>query len=193
MKETLKGGQTKLDVDKDGKLEKSDFAKLRARKNVKEESDRKPAKKTEREVELPSGAKVKATKVQGWQSQKADKEADKERKAGDKVKESAKPDFPDIDNDGNKKEPIGKAAKDKKVKETAISGAPQKSGIPATAKTTVPGMRANQQDLKKANSSAALGEGKCNHTPKGKSCPIHGLKECSTLKEGYTLQKTNLS
>lgn len=44
------------------------------------------------------------------------------------------------------------------VKETTVSGAPQKSGIPATAKTTVPGMRATQQDLKKANSSAALGE-----------------------------------
>ncbi len=44
------------------------------------------------------------------------------------------------------------------TKETAISGAPQKTGIPATAKTTVPGMRATQQDLKKANSSAALGE-----------------------------------
>jgi hypothetical protein len=31
----LKGGQTKLDVDKDGKLEKSDFAKLRAGKKSK--------------------------------------------------------------------------------------------------------------------------------------------------------------
>jgi len=47
---------------------------------VAEAEDRKPAKKSEREVELPSGAKVKATKVQGWQSQKADKEADKEKK-----------------------------------------------------------------------------------------------------------------
>ena len=50
------------------------------------------------------------------------------------------------------------AKKDSKVKETAISGTPKKTGIPATAKTTVPGMRATQQDLKKANSSAALGE-----------------------------------
>ena len=48
-----------------------------------ESEDRKPAKKSEREVELPSGAKVKATKVQGWQSQKADKEADKEKKKHD--------------------------------------------------------------------------------------------------------------
>ncbi len=50
---------------------------------LNESEDRKPAKKSEREVELPSGAKVKATKVQGWQSQKADKEADKERKKAD--------------------------------------------------------------------------------------------------------------
>ena len=123
-----------------------------------------------------------------------------------------------------------------KVKETAISGAPQKSGIPATATTTVPGMRATQQDLKKAGASAALGEGpsdktrvtkgdgnlannakpydkvtrgdviagrlgkdekggkdkkdrikeavaaKCNKSTKSKSCPVHGMKDCSTAK-----------
>jgi len=78
-----------------------------------------------------------------------------------------------------------KGGKDKKVKETAISGAPQKSGIPATAKTTVPGMRATPQDLKKAGASAALGEGKCNHTAKGKSCPVHGMKECGSMYEGH--------
>ena len=104
--------------------------------------------------------------------------------------EGKKPDFLDMDKDGDKKEPMKKAVADKKtgpkkgvnpfakVKETAISGAPQKSGIPATAKTTVPGMRATPQDLKKAGASAVLGEGKCNRTAKGKSCPVHGLKEC---------------
>ena len=76
LEESLKGGRKKLDVNKNGKLEKDDFAKLRAGK----------------------------------------------------------------------------------VKETAVSGAPQKSGIPTTAKTTVPGMRATGADLKKANASAALGE-----------------------------------
>lgn len=40
----------------------------------------------------------------------------------------------------------------------AVAGAPQKTGIPATAKTTVPGMRATQQDLKNVNAGAALGE-----------------------------------
>jgi hypothetical protein len=61
--EALKGGQKKLDVDKDGKLEKSDFAKLRSNKGVKE---------------------------------------------------AAKPDFLDMDKDGNKKEPMKKAVADKK-------------------------------------------------------------------------------
>ena len=82
----------------------------------------------------------------------------------------------------------GRLGKDEKggkaVKETAISGAPQKSGIAATATTTVPGMKATQQDLKKAGASAALGEGKCNHTPKGKSCSVHGMKECGGMYEG---------
>ncbi len=54
--------------------------------NFKEGSgeDRKPAKVTTRDVPLPSGAKVKAHTVQGWQSQKGDKEANKARKAMDK-------------------------------------------------------------------------------------------------------------
>ena len=99
------------------------------------------------------------------------------------VKEASKPDFLDMDKDGNKKEPMKKAIADKKVKETAVSGAPQKSGIPSTATTTVPGMKATQQDLKKANASAALGESKCNHTPKGEKCPVHGLKECGGMYE----------
>jgi hypothetical protein len=39
IKEALKGKQGKLDADKDGKLEKSDFAALRAKKKVKESSN----------------------------------------------------------------------------------------------------------------------------------------------------------
>ena len=84
-----------------------------------------------------------------------------------------------------------KALKDKKVKEVAMSPAPaqKKSGIPSTATTTVPGMRATPADLKKANSSAALGEGKCNHSAKGKKCPVHGLKECGSMYEAKNLKQ----
>lgn len=77
---------------KDGKKGMSDKqAKYFGKKNesvAEAEEKRAPAKKSEREVTLPSGAKVKATKVQGWQSQKADKEADKEK--NESVKSSKK-------------------------------------------------------------------------------------------------------
>ena len=75
---------------------------------------------------------------------------------------------------------VTRYSREKSVKEVAMSPAPaqKKSGISSTATTTVPGMRATPADLKKANSSAALGEGKCNQTMEGKSCPVHGLKEC---------------
>ena len=65
--------------------------------------------------------------------------------AGLPFKEGAKPDFLDMDKDGNKKEPMKKAVADKKVKEAA--------------------------------------DKKCNHTAKGKSCPVHGMKECSGMME----------
>ena len=133
-----------------------------------------------------------APKVSADPSKRGVTPGSSKRTAGADTMEGKKPDFLDMDKDGDKKEPMKKAVADKKagpkkgvnpfakVKETAISGAPQKSGIPATAKTTVPGMRATPQDLKKAGASAVLGEGKCNHTAKGKSCPVHGLKECGS-------------
>ncbi len=156
-----------------GKKDAKDFASTKHKglpeKKKKDESlevseadERKPSKQKEREVTLPSGAKVKARTVQGWQSQKADKESDKQKdesidvdkfkakftkmveakkakkdydgdgkvesgkdeykgakdkaikKAmGKKVEEAAKPDFLDIDKDGNKKEPMKKASADK--------------------------------------------------------------------------------
>lgn len=80
-----------LDMDKDGnKKEPMKKAVADKKKNpfakVKEADDRAPTKKKEREITLPSGAKTKATTYQGWQSQKADKSADKEKK--DTMKES---------------------------------------------------------------------------------------------------------
>ena len=99
------------------------------------DEERASAKTKEREVTLPSGAKVKSRTVQGWQSQKADKAADKEKnesidkaafkekftkmveakksKKDKKMEEGSKPDFLDLDKDGNKKEPMKKAAADK--------------------------------------------------------------------------------
>ena len=73
------------------------------------------------------------------------------------VKEGSKPDFLDLDNDGNKKEKMKDAAANKKA-------GPQK-GVNPFAK------------VKEATA-------KCNHTAKGKSCPVHGLKECGSMYEG---------
>jgi len=163
-KESLKGGQKNLDKNKNGKLDRDDFAKLRAGKSVKKVvSEKAGGEKTA--LKGLSGAAPASTPV----------------KPGT-TPEQAKLD-PRYKTDPNFKKEVD-AAMQIGVKETAISGAPQKSGIAATAKTTVPGMRATQQDLKKANSSAALGEGKCNYTPEGKRCPVHGLKECGGMYEG---------
>ena len=88
---------------------------------------------------------------------------------------------------------LGKDEKGGKVKETAVSGAPQKSGIPATAKTTVPGMRATGADLKKANASAALGEaGKQTMSRAAKGHEKYGKEGMAALakagKEGKSLE-----
>ncbi len=56
--------------------------------------------------------KVEAPKDEVWGSR-----AKAAKKAGKPFEESAKPDFLDMDKDGNKKEPMKKAVKDKKVKE----------------------------------------------------------------------------
>ena len=71
--------------------------------------------------------------------------------------EGKKPDFLDMDKDGDKKEPMKKAVADKK--------AGPKKGVNPFAK------------VKEAVA-------KCNHTDKGEKCPVHGLKECGGMYEG---------
>ena len=68
----------------------------------------------------PSGGSgIKKGSRYGGSKQVADKEdeEDEKPKKDKKVKESAKPDYLDFDKDGNKKEPMKKALKDKKIKE----------------------------------------------------------------------------
>ena len=106
------------------------------------------------------------------------------------MKEGKKPDFLDMDKDGDKKEPMKKAVADKKA-------GPQK-GVNPFAKKTTEALKGGQKNLdvdkdgkleksdfaklraKKTTEAAA----KCNHTAKGKSCPVHGLKECGGMYEG---------
>ncbi len=96
--------------------------------------------KDKRGPQPSGGAGKKSGSKYGGSKQAADKdeEEDESKKKDKKVKEAAKPDYLDFDKDGNKKEPMKKALKDKKVKEGAG----------------------------------------CNQTMEGKSCPVHGMKEC---------------
>ena len=87
------------------------------------------------------------------------------RTAGADTMEGKKPDFLDMDKDGDKKEPMKKAVADKK--------AGPKKGVNPFAK------------VKEATA-------KCNHTAKGKSCPVHGLKECGGMYEASHQEKTTM-
>ena len=164
-----------LDFDKDGD-KKEPMKKALKDKKVKEDARLSELKKS------TLGSYVK----------KANKDAVKKTRDADAADEYGDPDEGDkLDKKAQKRMAGVNKAVDKLTKEAAMSPAPvpNKTGIPNTAKTTVPGMRATQQDLKKANSSAALGEGKCNHSPKGKSCPVHGLKECGSMYEAKNLKQ----
>jgi hypothetical protein len=114
MKEGLKGGQKKLDVNKNGKLEKDDFTKLRAGK-------------TEKKVD------------------EAEKTMSRAAKGHEKY---------------------------------------GKEGMAALAKAGKEGKDLDTVRKKYDKYDEAIDK-KCNHTPKGKKCPVHGLKECgSGMYEG---------
>jgi hypothetical protein len=109
-----------------------------------------------------------------------------------------KPDFLDMDKDGDKKEPMKKAVADKKAGPT--------KGVNPFAKKVDEALKGKQKNLdvdddgdieaddladlragKKEKKVSEAAKEKCNHTAKGKSCPVHGLKECGSM---YEAQKT---
>jgi hypothetical protein len=112
------------------------------------------------------------------------------------MKEGKKPDFLDMDKDGDKKEPMKKAVADKK--------AGPKKGVNPFAKKTNEALKGGQKNLdadkdgkleksdfaklraKKTTEAAD----KCNHTAKGKSCPVHGLKECGVMETSHQAKTT---
>lgn len=206
------------------KKDAEDFASTKHKglpDKVSESDDRKPAKKSEREVELPSGAKVKATKVQGWQSQKADKDAEKDSKKDESIDKAAfkekftkmveakkaekddkkddkkksekksgmdlatlrsaaknakpvkdmtegsKPDFLDVDKDGDKKEPMKKAAAEKggDKKET--------KGLSDKQKKLPPGLQ----------KAIAKKKGTAESTTKSKKVVAESVEQKLSLKE----------
>ena len=118
-----------------------------------------------------------------------------------KVAESKgkKPDFLDMDKDGDKKEPMKKAVADKK--------AGPKKGVNPFAKKVDEALKGKQKNLdvdddgdieaddladlragKKEKKVSEAAKEKCNHTDKGEKCPVHGLKECGSGM--YEAQKT---
>jgi len=123
-----------------------------------------------------------------------------------KLSESAKPDFLDMDKDGNKKETMKKAVADKKagpkkgvnpfakVKEGMApmdpdgATAPPPKGkdgqYPIVTSGPHKGKRWSPKTPGPTNAAFKEAAAKCNHSPKGKSCPVHGLKECSGMYEG---------
>jgi hypothetical protein len=164
-----------LDFDKDGN-KKEPMKKALKDKKVKEDTRLSELKKS------TLGSYVK----------KASKDAVKKTRQSDAEDEYGDPEEGEkLDKKAQKRMTGVNKAVDRLTKEAAMSPAPaqKKSGIPSTATTTVPGMRATPADLKKANSSAALGEGKCNHSAKGKKCPVHGLKECGSMSEAKNLKQ----
>jgi hypothetical protein len=119
-----------LDMDKDGD-KKEPMKKAIKDKKVKETAE----KTSERDIEMKKQGggtvKVKATQYKGHQSKSADKDSNKKKKDDDLDEgkahakdcdckecmatfEGKKPDFLDMDKDGNKKEPMKKAVADKK-------------------------------------------------------------------------------
>lgn len=192
MKEALKGGQKKLDVDKDGKLEKSDFAKLRASKKVKE-----AAKPDFLDMDKDGDKKEPMKKAV----------SDKK-----KVKEFASPADAGYDPETSYRIPAkagkfgnpadwGKAIANKIKGPSDVEKSQKeiedmyKRRDAKNSNTTLPSMYdlntpepTFRETMKKTNSDKNVREAtsKCNHTPKGKKCPVHGLKECGGMYEGST-------
>jgi hypothetical protein len=100
------------------------------------------------------------------------------------MKEGAKPDFLDMDKDGNKKEPMKKAVADKKATES-LKGGQKKLDKNHNGKL-------DGDDFKKLRGGVKESEDKCNHTAAGKKCPVHGMKECSGMYEASHQEKTTM-
>ena len=121
-------------------------------------------------------------------------------KDGKKVDEAKKPDanndnIPDYAQDGKGAKDLGKG------KKPAVKGAAPKKGVNPFAKKTNEALKGGQKKLdtdndkdidakdlaalraKKKDKFKEAAQAKCNSTAKGKSCPVHGMKECGTYME----------
>jgi chemotaxis protein histidine kinase CheA len=104
-----------LDTDKDGN-KKEPMKKAVADKKKVKEATYLPTNPSERPTQLPNKKAYDIEKASEKSKEKpvSLKKAPWDKKKTDSVKEAAKPDFLDMDKDGNKKEPMKKAVADKK-------------------------------------------------------------------------------
>jgi hypothetical protein len=99
-------------------------------------------------------------------------------------KEGKKPDFLDMDKDGNKKEPMKKAVADKKKNPFAKKTNEALKGGQKNLDADKDGKLEKSDFAKLRAKKTTEAADKCNHSAKGKSCPVHGMKECGGMYEG---------
>jgi hypothetical protein len=112
--------------------------------------------------------KIETNKDEVWGSR-----AKAAAKSGKPFKEG----FPTVDDaKKNAQGTAGMKPGEKKKSSTGGTIEKTKTGIKHTAGKNYSGKGVAEKDgrLKEA-------DGKCNHTPKGEKCPVHGLKECGTM------------
>ena len=236
--------EAKIKLDKLKKKNEKDLEEAKFEKSGVRAGDKKKGKvdKSERKqyfVKLEKGDRTRGVTMVADEGESESELRDRAKRenmgwtivnirAKDTVDEAAKPDFLDMDKDGNKKEPMKKAVADKKkgsVKNSSkVSEAwpgtkeyKEKHGSDKERHQAKYGkddeLEKEYEDKKKKGGYGKLGpsgsdtedepaktkpgrgrkksnegvaEGKCNHSPKGKSCPVHGLKECGSMYEGST-------
>ena len=111
------------------------------------------------------------------------------------------------DGEGDKDINKGKAAPKKGVNPFAKKGAAPKKGVNPFAKKTNEALKGGQKKLdtdndddiddkdlanlraKKKDKFKEAAQAKCNSTAKGKSCPVHGMKECGSMYEASDNKK----
>jgi len=182
---------------------KSQSAAEKAKDKAADKAEEKEGKNWEKRFGKGSVTRVKDGKkvdeaLKGGQK-KLDVDGDKKIEKSDlaklraskKVKEALDPvgkEDDDVNNDGKKdksddylkkrRAAVGKAVAKKSVKEDAAADA-------RAARASFANAMANS-----AEPSKPVKEAKCNHTPKGKKCPVHGLKECGSMyEEGIVAEK----
>ena len=121
---------------------------------MKEENKNMPKDRIRRDIE-GDGQKLPKNKDGEIDWKKADEMAadirqakPETRLAKENIEEEAKPDFPDVDGDGDRKEPISKAQKDKKAKEGGGKKKKDLSKVPPQLRKHVAGKGSEDDDEK---------------------------------------------